>query len=437
MASVPPGNANDSAPGRFKLSRNGRALAAIVCLGLIARFAAAGLVQWYTQRLGKPCLFGDTFIYLDLATKIRQLAPFEVNQFGVPHYALRTPGYPLFLAACQAVFGSSYLAIRLVQAILNAASVVCAFWLFQNTLPAAKGWPVALIAAALVALEPYGIGLGALILSEGPFVPLMFAGLWGFSCLWRRDGKTEPNTKLAIATGAIHAAAVLVRPSWALIIPCLLVAWIVQCKPEFRRVAFKNAGFFILAFVIVMAPWWVRNARVFGKFVPTALWVGASLYDGISPQATGASDMRFLSDPGIVELDETTQDRVLKNRAVDFARTNPGRIVELAAIKFLRFWSPWPNADTLQSPLAAVLSAVVTIPLFALAMIGAWDRRRDFRTLLLLAGPLIYFLILHMVFVSSIRYRIPGFLVALGLVAVGWKRVVAFRAGGGESHEKT
>jgi hypothetical protein len=30
---------------------------------------------------------------------------------------------------------------------------------------------------------------------------------------------------------------------------------------------------------------------------------------------------------------------------------------------------------------------------------------------------------LHMVFVSSIRYRIPGSLPALGLAAVGWKRL--------------
>jgi hypothetical protein len=29
-----------------------------------------------------------------------------------------------------------------------------------------------------------------------------------------------------------------------------------------------------------------------------------------------------------------------------------------------------------------------------------------------------------MIFVSSIRYRIPGFLPALGLAAVGWKRVL-------------
>ena len=56
-----------------------------------------------------------------------------------------------------------------------------------------------------------------------------------------------------------------------------------------------------------MAPWWVRNARVYGRFVPTALWMGASLYDGLNPAATGASDMRFLDEPEIWPLDERTR----------------------------------------------------------------------------------------------------------------------------------
>ena len=48
------------------------------------------------------------------------------------------------------------------------------------------------------------------------------------------------------------------------------------------------------------------------------------------------------------------------------------------------------------------------IPVYCLIIAGVWNRRRDVRALVLLAGPLVYFCAVHLVFVSSIRYRIPG-----------------------------
>ena len=178
----------------------------------------------------------------------------------------------------------------------------------------------------------------------------------------------------------------------------------------------------MLGAALAMAPWWARNARVFGRFVPTALWMGASLYDGLRPGATGASDMRFMADPDIWPLDEQAQDAELRRRAWAFVREHPGRALELAAIKLARFWSPWPNADTFRSPVVAAVSAAVTLPQFALLALGAWDRRRDPRALVLLAGPLLYFSALHMVFVGSMRYRIPAAVPAMGLAAIGLRR---------------
>jgi 4-amino-4-deoxy-L-arabinose transferase-like glycosyltransferase len=425
-------------------------LLALVLVGLALRLVAAYGVQRFVTTPTRPCVFPDTVIYCQLGDAVRTGLPFQVSQWGVPHYALRTPGYPIFLALCQAVFGSSGLMpVRVVQACLGALSVFLVYKLVREIWPASRATP--LVAAALAAVEPYTVGISALVLSEALFVPLMLLSLWGVAALWisstsnqtqlhgddrptesesdspsladhtESSGSARPPrhwTLIALGTGVANGAAILTRPSWAIAAPLLLFAWIAGAGQARRRQAIRAAGFVILGLIVTLTPWWVRNARVFHRFAPTAVWVGASLYDGLNPSADGSSEMKFLAADDVRTLDESTQDRVLREKALAFARSNPARVVQLAAVKFARFWSPWPNADTLRAPGVAAVSALITIPLYVFMLRGVVLCRRDFRALVLLFGPVLYFCFLHMIFVSSIRYRVPAEIPALGLAAM-------------------
>lgn len=425
-------------PGRFARIRGmvatalaGRSpLWLAVEAGLFLRIVAALVVEWRVGRGPRVCLFPDAEYYWKLAQTIRDGELFQIVEWGdIPHFALRTPGYPLFLAACRMIAGDRPLGARLIQAALGALTVWLVYRLIQTIFDGDEANPtrnrVALVAAFLTAVHPYFVFTSALLLSEAVFVPLMLASLWAAAVLWnRRDGK-KGVAGPALVVGLASGAAVLTRPSWVLFPPLMLGAWFVGRWLAGRslRPAIGAGLVALVGFVMVMGPWWVRNARIYGEFVPTALWMGASLYDGLNPNATGASDMRFLGDPEIWPLDERDQDAELRRRALAFARDNPVRALKLAAVKLGRYWSPWPNAEGLRSPWVMVASGVVMVPLLGFIALGLWIRRHISSAWFLLAGPLLYFCCIHMIFASSMRYRTPAEVPAMGLAAVGLVRV--------------
>jgi hypothetical protein len=132
--------------------------------------------------------------------------------------------------------------------------------------------------------------------------------------------------------------------------------------------------------------------------------------------------MRFLGDPDVWPMDERDQDAELARRAKAFVRAEPRRALELAGVKLARYWSPWPNAEGARSPVFLVAGAVVMTPLLGLTAFGLWTLRADPRAWVLLAGPILYFCGLHMIFASSMRYRTPAEVPAMGLAAVGLAR---------------
>ena len=430
-------------PRSFAIT-GGLAAVWVIEAALAARVAAAEAVQWIATRQHVLCLFADTNYYWALARTIRLGSPYEIMLWSdIPHFALRTPGYPLFLAACWTFCGENAFAARLMQALLGAWSVWLVMVLTRRVVTTSETATdsgraglspsvVALTAGAFAALEPYQVANAAFLLSEALFVPLMTAMLASMAAAWPSRGDSASNGRIwpAVCVGIFAGLAVLSRPSWSLAVPLFLGVWVVCSGPGRMGGALRGAAAAAAAAALVMTPWWVLNARVSGRFVPTAIWAGASLYDGLNPRADGASEMSFLGDADVWPLDESAQDVLLRDRAVAFALANPGRTCRLALIKAARFWSPWPHADVVKSPWIAVVSCVVTLPIYGLLAVGLYDRRRDARALVLCAGPLLYFMLIHMVFVSSVRYRTPGMTPAFGLVAVGLSRVRKLLRGG-------
>jgi hypothetical protein len=232
---------------------------------------------------------------------------------------------------------------------------------------------------------------------------------------------------VAFSAGLVAGAATLVRPSWLLFTPFALLIGLATAKA--RRKTFALGGAMLLGLAVAMTPWWVRNARLTGRFVPTTLQVGASLYDGLNPQATGASNMDFVgrfagTEPGADDSPESCpaaaeyrMDRRIGESAIRWARENPRRVLELAAVKFVRMWNVWPNESSLSRWPIRLAVLVTYLPVLALGIIGACRTFRGGFPFLLCWLPAIYFTLLHVIFVSSIRYRQPAMLVLMVLAA--------------------
>lgn len=397
-------------------------LAMILFFALALRVAAA--VVWQ-QRLGSAQAFAfpDSESYWELG---RRIARGDAYEFSGSR-AFRTPGYPVLLAPLFWMFHGEppVMAARLVGAVLGTVAIGGLAWLTRTLF----NDRAMLLAALLGAVYLEAIAMSVLVLSEALFCPLMVAQLLFWTLAWRAR-ETKSAWGYAAGAGVCAGLAVLTRPSWLLFTPlALILSLIFARRLQNYSATIKCGVLLVAAFVATMTPWWIRNYVVLHAFVPTSSETGASLYDGLHESATGASDMRFMPlarvhfDVNHQELRhkdverEIAFDRHLRNAAIAWAIENPKSTLLLAWIKFLRMWNIWPNEASLRSWPLRLAVAAGYVPLLALGIVGAWRfAGRDFPYALCLL-PAIYFSLLHMIFVGSIRYRQPAMLMLIVLAA--------------------
>lgn len=404
----------------------------LLLVALAVRLVAAAA---WERRVGSERFgFPDSYSYWKLARAIAQGEPFRHGSSDV----FRTPGYPLLLAPLFLRHEPSHAAARWLGAGLGTLAVAAVGWLASQLFDRRA----ALLAAGMVALYPGAVALSIFVLSEAPFCPLIVAQVGCSVAAWRAVG---PRDWLwSVGSGVLAGAATLMRPSWLLFVPFAAVAAVVLDRTHWRRHVRLTAAL-LLGLIVTMTPWWVRNYRVAGRFVPTTLQVGASLYDGWNPDATGASDMRFV--PAITQAQRdadaratqslvgTFEDRLdarHRDAALAWAREHPGRVVQLAAIKFVRIWNVWPNTHELRSLSLRLLTATGYVPLLAAGLWGAWRFGRTWPFALCWL-PAVYLTGLHVIFVGSIRYREPA-MQLLAVLAAGAVAERVARACEGERH---
>ena len=192
---------------------------------------------------------GDSPGYMAIAKNFVEHSIFSFDD--APPYAptnFRTPGYPLFLALIYLIFNSFFPAI-FIGAIISAFTAPLVYLVAKEDFSE----KIAFTAGVLSAIEPLSLLLGASILTEGIFTPVLFISIYCFI----RYLKTSKQ-KYLWGAGVLFGVTTLFRPImfyfWFLAIPFILY------KERLNlRVAFKKAIIFVAIFFLILSPWLIRN----------------------------------------------------------------------------------------------------------------------------------------------------------------------------------
>jgi hypothetical protein len=244
---------------------------------------------------------------------------------------------------------------------------------------------------------------------------------------------------------AVLAASGLIRPSAILLGPFVAVAITLAARPldrshpAFRvRWPLPPAMTMVLLAATVLFPWAYRNSQVIHRWVWTTTNAGVTLYDGWNPDATGASDQSvLLALPQIRSMTEAERSDYLADRATGFAKEDWKRSAKLALVKAGRTWSPLPLSAEYGDWKHRLVGILFAVPLDLLALLGILRGRMSRSAKLLLLTPVIYFTVVHMATVGSLRYRLPlepivAILAAAGVGALRIERLKWRRAGTSE-----
>jgi 4-amino-4-deoxy-L-arabinose transferase-like glycosyltransferase len=281
-----------------------------------------------------------------------------------------------------------------------------------------------LLAAGIAAIYPTLIAADGALMSE-----TLYGALVALSLLAAYRLLDAPSAGRALVLGAVSALAALTRGESLLLLPLVLipVAW------GRRAAGWRPAVVALVAFVVVLAPWTVRNWIVFDRPVAIATNSGTAVA-GANCAETYASGDRLggwyppciKEHPGKNEAEHHAE--ALKD-GVRYARDHSGRLPVVLAARFGRVWSVYkpfaiPEGRSVRVQKLGVLMFFVLAPL---ALWGVLLLRRRGEVTWILVAPFIIVAVTALTTYGNLRFREPAEICTVVLAAVALDEIVRRR----------
>ncbi len=281
------------------------------------------------------------------------------------------PVYPGLLAVLFRVFGVYAFGVFIAAVALNIVFVTLACWPLYALARRLAGPATAALAGWLWAVYPNAILLSYQSMWPGCLAALLsVTALWAIVALSRQPAAAEtdpapmgPASRPArgpgsarrrrppwlpwLAYGLLWGLILLTDPTLVVLLPLWLLWWIWRN----RQTAWSGPVITVVAAIICVIPWTIRNYRALHAWVPVRTDLGLALWLGNNPRATYLwHGQQHPLDNGqqralYLQQGEVAYMRQKLHLGLAYMATDPARVLDLAWHRFWIFWSggsPWP-----------------------------------------------------------------------------------------------
>ena len=165
----------------------------------------------------------------------------------------------------------------------------------------------------------------------------------------------------------------------------------------------------------MMMPWWIHQYNKYGEIVRLNLGDGIVLYSGNNPlNKSGGGVLDPIKGPDMDMSffdaidDPIEKNKQMKSKAFGYIISNPSHFFKMMGVKFIRFWRLWPYSPQYEKPLYMIAS-IFSYGICLLLSIGflVTIKFNDLKKIAPILMVISYLCLIHMVTISSIRYRLP------------------------------
>jgi 4-amino-4-deoxy-L-arabinose transferase-like glycosyltransferase len=355
----------------------------------------------------------DMFQYDALAESIRLGQGF--TWYGGIPTAARAPLYPLFLAFIYTLFGHSFAAARIAQALVGSllplVTYIAGERLFDERAGLIASWVVAVYPMFL--LYPLGLATENLFFLLVPLVVFL---------LMKAMETSSPS--YYVLSGVIMGLTILTRSVISGLV-LLILPWLWYYTSR-KREAIKNWVLILLPVIALTLPWSIRNTLLYRELTFVESSLGFNMYLGFHPDGSGTFDsdlaVDFLEQVGAFDMPDLETEKAADNlgmeRGLRFVREDPLRAGWLLLSKlshFLRldkrvllyFYSN-NFLGELPPPLLAMIFLVICLPWVVVLLLSVPgmvlnEMTRDRALVYLLLG---YLTGIHMLIMAEPRFHL-------------------------------